>query len=89
VTAVREVTEELGCTIEVTGWLPVESLVPTEDGAGPLVLRVAVAELVDGDPVPGEHDALRWLGPDDFDDVPWVEADVAFLDVVRERLAVP
>ena len=53
---VREITEELGCTVEVTGWL---------DGAVPIgdthLLTVALARLVAGDPVPHEHDQVRWL----------------------------
>ena len=67
-TAVREIAEELGCTVEVTGWVDREV-----DGSGggvddsaadpgaEFVLRVATARLVDGDPVPTEHDAVRWL----------------------------
>ena len=79
--AVREIAEELGCTVEVTGWL------------GPVVpvsahheLRAATAVLVDGDPVPTEHDAVRWLRADELDSVPWADADVPFLGELRERM---
>jgi 8-oxo-dGTP diphosphatase len=79
---VREIAEELGCTIEVTGWLPGESVVVSTGSTGvgaDLLLRVATARLTAGDPVPDEHDAVRWLRPDQLDDVTWAAADVPFL----------
>lgn len=80
---VREVDEELGCAIEVVGLLEEETTI--RDG---YTLRVALAELVDGEPVPVEaqHDAVRWLGPDELEEVAWLSADVPFLDRVRELL---
>ena len=77
---VREVAEELGCGIEVTGMLAGEA--PVRDG---LTLRVAVASLVEGEPVPVEaqHDAVRRLGPEELDEVAWLAPDVPFLDEVR------
>lgn len=80
---VREVAEELGCGIEVTGMLSGEA--PIREG---LTLRVAVAALVAGEPVPVEaqHDAVRWLGPEELDGVAWLEPDVPFLDEVRGLL---
>ncbi len=80
-TAVREIAEELDCAVAVTGWLDGRS--PVGDD---LVLRVATARLVDGDPVPSEHDAVRWLGPDELDRVTWAAADEPFLGVLREAL---
>ncbi len=79
--AVRELLEELGCDVEVTGWLPGDS--PIGEG---LVLRVATARLVEGDPVPVEHDAVRWLRPEQLDELSWVDADRPFLDPVRALL---
>jgi 8-oxo-dGTP diphosphatase len=80
---VREVAEELGCAVEVTGWLEPE--VPLRDG---LVLRVATAELVGGEPGPrhGEHDAVRWLGSDELDEVDWLTADRPFVDALGKRV---
>ena len=75
--AVREVAEELGCVVEVTGWLDGE--VPIGDPEAGLVLRVARARLVEGDPVPHEHDAVRWLRPEQLGQVRWLEADVPFV----------
>jgi len=83
---VREIAEELGCAIAVTGWLGPE----VEIRAG-LVLRVAVADLVEGEPIPreGEHDAVRWLRADQLGDVDWLEADRPFTAVLGRRLGSP
>jgi 8-oxo-dGTP diphosphatase len=88
-TAVREITEELRCTIEVTGWLSAEVDVTADassEAAPEFVLSVATARLVDGDPVPTEHDAVRWLRADQLDEVRWAAADLPFLDPVRQLL---
>lgn len=81
-TAVRELAEELGCEVRVTGWLEGSSPIRAD-----LVLRVATAELAGGDPVPTEHDAVRWLSADQLDDVAWAEADVPFVAALRERMS--
>jgi len=78
---VREVREELGCEIEIVGKVPGEQ--PLNPG---FVLRVLEARLVGGEPMPSEHDALRWLGPEELDTVRWLDADRPFLDVVRQRM---
>ena len=79
--AVREVHEELGCTVLPTGRLRGEQPI-----GGPHALRVALAELADGEPVPREHDAVRWLQPEELDDVTWLPADRPFLPELREVL---
>lgn len=71
---VREVAEELGCTIAVRSWLPGEARISDRH-----VLRVAVAELVTGEPDPREHDAVRWLGAAELAEVDWLEPDRPFL----------
>jgi 8-oxo-dGTP diphosphatase len=83
---VREVAEELGCAIALTGWLAPE----VEIGEG-LVLRVATAALVDGEPIPraGEHDAVRWVDADQLEDVDWLEADRPFAAGLRNVLVGP
>ena len=85
-TAVREIAEELRCTIEVTGWLDGGVEVNTADPSSEFVLRVAIARLVDADPVPTEHDAVRWLRADELAEVGWAEADLPFLAEVRRLL---
>ncbi len=85
--AVREIAEELGCAVEVTGSLPGAVPVRVGSQAGEaLVLRAVTARLVDGDPVPREHDAVRWLRAHELDEVSWAEADVPFLDPLRQVL---
>lgn len=82
--AVREISEELGCLVEVTGWL--SAVMPVRDG---LELRVATARLVDGEPVPrpGEHGALRWLAPDQLGAVAWLPADEPFVSELTASLS--
>jgi 8-oxo-dGTP diphosphatase len=77
---VREIDEELGCRISIGRWL-----VPEVEIRTGLRLRVAVATLVDGEPIPraGEHDAVRWLRPDQLDDVDWLPADRPFAEELR------
>jgi 8-oxo-dGTP diphosphatase len=81
VALVREVSEELGCRVEVEGWLP---------GAVPIgerhELTVAVCTLLVGQPTPVEHDATRWLAADQLDDVDWLEPDLPFLPPLRAHL---
>jgi 8-oxo-dGTP diphosphatase len=77
--AVREIEEELGCVVAVDGVLQGTSVISEE-----LRLRVVTARLVASDPVPHEHDAVRWLRPDELDEVTWAEADVPFLDALRD-----
>ncbi|QBR93681.1 (deoxy)nucleoside triphosphate pyrophosphohydrolase [Nocardioides euryhalodurans] len=81
---VREVAEELGCRIEVTGWL---------DGAAPVgdrhELVVALARLRSGEPAPTEHDQVRWLTATELDTVDWLEPDRPFLAGLRDRMMVP
>ena len=78
---VREIGEELGCRIAVTGHLAGE--VPVADG---YVLRVALARITDGEPVPHEHDAVRWLAAEQLEDVGWLAADRPFLAELRGLL---
>jgi len=78
---VREIREELACDIAVVDHLEGEQHVKPG-----YTLRVAVAELVAGEPVPHEHDAIRWLGADELALVDWLEPDVPFLAGLRVLL---
>ena len=80
--AIREVLEELGCGIRVTGRLDgVQEIRPG------MTLEVVVAELLTGAPQALEHAELRWLGPTDLDSVDWLPADVPFVIRLRPLLA--
>lgn len=85
----RECAEELGVRVTVGPRVgPDVSL-----AHGRSVLRVFAVDLVGGDvPQALEHTAMRWLGPDELDSVPWLPADkpiVAELPalLLREGLA--
>ncbi len=78
--AVREVAEELGCRVRVTGRS--SGVQPVRVG---LELHVVTAVLLEGDPTAGEHAALRWLERDELDDVDWLAPDVPFVDDLRDR----
>lgn len=78
---VREIAEELGCEVRVVGELAGEQRI--RDGYR---LRVVLADLVEGEPVPHEHDAVRWLSAQDLDRVAWLAPDVPFLGQVAQAL---
>jgi 8-oxo-dGTP diphosphatase len=80
--AVREVREELGCEVRVTGRLP--GAAPIRPG---LTLEVVTAELVEGEPRALEHAELRWLDATELDSVGWLPADVPFLTALAAHLA--
>lgn len=79
---VREVAEELGCVIEVTGWLTGEQRLGTA-----YVLTVATARILSGEPQPHEHDRVRWLAASELDEVDWLEGDRPFLAELGGLLA--
>lgn len=79
--AIREIGEELGCEIAVTGVLAGSAEIRPD-----LSLSVVTARLVAGEPAPREHDLIRWLGPAELSGVRWLEPDVPFLAQVRDRL---
>jgi 8-oxo-dGTP diphosphatase len=78
----RELDEELGVRVRALVRLGADILID----AG--VIHVWLTELLPGSPEPValEHTGLRWLGPDELDDVPWVEADRAVLPALRSHL---
>jgi 8-oxo-dGTP diphosphatase len=78
----REVREELGCEIAFVRWLKAQAAIGVD-----LALQAAFATLVAGEPVPVEHDAVRWLAADELDDVDWLDPDRPFLDEIHASLA--
>ncbi|MFF3483589.1 (deoxy)nucleoside triphosphate pyrophosphohydrolase [Streptomyces sp. NPDC002701] len=80
---VRELREELGVGAEPVGRVPGEFPLRS-----PYVLQVWTARLVGGSPAPEalqDHDALRWLTPDEVWDVDWLDQDVAAVRAVERR----
>ncbi|WP_130014355.1 NUDIX domain-containing protein [Serinicoccus sediminis] len=72
--AVREAREELGVQVRLGGRVGDDwPLAP------PWSMRLWWAVCPGGQPAPRplqDHGELRWLGPDDLDDVPWLEHDI-------------
>ncbi len=79
--AVREVREELGCEVRVTG-----RLAGRERIRPGLTLEVVTAALVSGEPRPLEHAELRWLSSAELESVAWLRADRPFLTSIAVHL---
>ena len=80
---VRECAEELGVTVHVLRQLGDD--VPVLDGWR---MRLFETRLLEGEPQPrADHDALRWLGPDELNEVDWLPADRPLLPALRELLS--
>lgn len=78
----RELLEELGVVAAVGA--RVGDDVDLGDNA---VLRCFHAEVDTADVRPNEHDAVRWLPPEELADVTWLPADAALLPAVRNLLS--
>lgn len=78
---VREVREELGAEVRVVRRLDGEVALTPQS-----TLVTWVVDLLTGEPVPHEHDVLRWLCPEELDEVAWLPADVPFVEQLREPL---
>jgi 8-oxo-dGTP diphosphatase len=77
---IRECREELGVEIELAA--RVGDDLPVQGGGG--VLRVWHGRITAGLPEPREHQALRWLAPDELDEVPWLPADRPLITLLRQ-----
>ncbi|MFE7166653.1 (deoxy)nucleoside triphosphate pyrophosphohydrolase [Streptomyces sp. NPDC057616] len=81
---VRELREELGVESGTVARIPGEWPLRS-----PYVLQVWTARLHPGSAAPRplqDHDALRWLAPDEIWDVDWLDQDVAAVREVSARL---
>jgi 8-oxo-dGTP diphosphatase len=78
---VRECQEELG--VEVAVGERVGGDWPLADG---YVMRVWLCSLLSGRPEAKEHLALRWLGPGEYYDVEWLQADLPIMKTVENLL---
>ncbi len=80
---VREIREELGADIKVTGFLTtVEHDYPTFH----LSMDCFWAELKDGtEMVLREHEAAKWLALDELDTVDWLPADVKVVEKIKQN----
>lgn len=81
---IREIREELGCDIDITGELPRF----THDYGTVLIAMIPfVCVLLPGSapPHPHEHIAVRWISPADLDSVDLAPADWPVVASYRER----
>ena len=81
---IREIKEELGAEIKVTGFLTtVEHDYPTFH----LSMDCFWAELKEGSSVELlEHEAAKWLSLDSLDEVDWLPADIKVVEAIKGRL---
>ena len=81
---VREIKEELGADIQVTGFLTtVEHDYPTFH----LSMDCFWAELKEGSSVELlEHEAAKWLSLDSLDEVDWLPADIKVVEAIKNSL---
>ncbi|GAA3722894.1 8-oxo-dGTP diphosphatase [Spinactinospora alkalitolerans] len=86
VALVRECHEELGVRVRLLERIGGDVVLPPHSPGSAAVLRVWVADLLDGEPAPLEHLALRWLTADALTDVDWLPGDLPFLEHVRPYL---
>jgi 8-oxo-dGTP diphosphatase len=80
---VREIEEELGLEIEVGAFLARGgAALETRD----IVLDVYLARITGGELVLAEHDAARWVGVDELDELDWAVADLPAVEALRVLL---
>ena len=81
---IREIKEELGADIKVTGFLTtVEHDYPTFH----LSMDCFWAELKEGSSVELlEHEAAKWLSFDSLDEVDWLPADIKVVEAIKDSL---
>jgi len=74
---VREIAEELGCTVR-----PLERLRQCTHAYPDLTVTLwpVRCEIVGGEPTALEHAQIRWVQPDDLESLDWSGADVAVVE---------
>ncbi len=77
----REIEEELSLEIEVGAWVGVGMV--RADARTQIRLDVYRAKVVSGELELSEHDASKWLVPQEFDAVEWAAADVPIVEVLQ------
>ena len=80
---VREIAEELGCTVEVGREVTTTT---HEYEFGEVTFTTFYCRLVAGAPKLTEHASIKWLPPDEFETIPWAPADIPALALIRAEL---
>ena len=80
---VREITEELDCTIK-----PIKFALDLEYQYPTFYLKMSCFEAVitEGTPKLLEHNDARWLTKWELDDVNWIPADLQIIDYLKENM---
>lgn len=81
---IREISEELAIDIAVER--PLQAVVCSY-GEKLIRLQPFRCRIVRGEPHPVEHERIFWCAPDDFDSLPWAEADLPILAEIRAAIA--
>lgn len=81
---VREISEELSCSIEVNEFI---NTAEYEYDFGIVVLSTFYCSLVAGEPQLSEHDGMVWLRPDELQQLEWAPADLPAVAAIREAAA--
>ena len=80
---IREIKEELDCTIKPTKFaLDLEYQYPTFY----LKMSCFEATITEGTPKLLEHNDARWLTKDELNDVNWIPADLTIIDYLKETM---
>lgn len=79
----REITEELGCTVEVGREVTTTT---HEYEFGEVTLTTFYCRLVAGTPKLTEHASIKWLPPDELETIPWAPADIPAIALIRAEL---
>jgi 8-oxo-dGTP diphosphatase len=80
VALIRECHEELAIKIRLGGQVGADW--PLSDRA---LLRIWRAEILEGEPQPLEHLALRWLAPNELYEVDWLPGDRPVIDKLAQE----
>lgn len=81
---VREIREELDCSIEVGRKI---ALTEHEYDFGFVVLTTFYAQIVDGEPTISEHANIEWLAPADLTSLRWAPADIPTVEIIGRDFA--
>lgn len=78
----RELMEELSLSVAVGACMGEN--VHTEE-RGPFCLVAYRAEILSGEPVLTDHDAVRWLRPGELGTLDWAPADLPFVEALSSE----
>ena len=79
---IREIKEELKVNIAVDEYL---MTVEHDYSTFHLSMDCFICHIESGNLTLTEHEAARWLTPQEYDSVSWLPADVAIIDILKEK----